>query len=278
MKTETAVPVSELYTMDFELVSVFAQRQIWADGVLFKREHKRSTSALIYLNGCTGVYTDLVSGESFFAPQKSLVYLPYGGRYTVLNVESKLCDTDAYLVEFNMRSDKIFALSPKPFLIEPVNIHYIEKSMRETVDCYESMTRSPALLKAKIFDLLMHISHNEFNGRTQKYEAIMPALEYMNKYPYDTKPINNYAEMCGLSCGGFSRLFKEYIGKSPGEYIIENKMYNAKTLLEESNLSVKEISQILNFESTSYFCRLFKKRNGVTPSNFRLFVNQNTDI
>ena len=94
--------LEEIYTLDFEITSIFAQRQKWIDGVLFQREKPRSSGALIYLNGCTGQYTDLITGESFYAPLKSLLYLPYGGRYTVLNMESQKANVDAYLAEFNI--------------------------------------------------------------------------------------------------------------------------------------------------------------------------------
>lgn len=270
MKPVRIIPINVLYTLDFELTSIFAQRQIWVDGVLFKKETPRNQSALIYLNGCTGTYTDLITSESFFAPCKSLVYLPYGGRYTVLNIQSKIHEPDAYLVEFNMlQNDECFALARKPFLITTANPYYMEKSMRETVDCYESIPHSPALLKSRIFEMLTQISKDDNTFKKQIYATISPALEYMNKFPYDTVSVEHYAKMCGLSSGGFRRLFKQYMGKSPRDYVIDAKITSAKTLLEESELSVKEISEFLNFESTSYFCRLFKKRILVSPSQFR---------
>ena len=164
------IQINDIYTLDFEITSFFAQRQKWIDGILFKREKMRESSALIYLNGCTGIYTDLISGENFFAPCKSFVYLPYGGRYTVLNIESQKSKPDAYLVEFNMKyKNELFALSSKPFLIQNINSYYIEKLMRETVDCYESVPKSIPFLKSKIYEFLTIIS------KAEKYDN--------NKYP-----------------------------------------------------------------------------------------------
>lgn len=264
------IPMNEIYTLDFELTSFFAQRQKWIDGVLFKREKCRESSAFIYLNGCTGTYTDLITNEAFYAPCKSLVYLPYGSRYTVLNVESKISTPDAYLVEFNIKFDNEFiALSSKPFIVSFVNSFYIEKLMRETVDCYETIPNSPALLKSKIFDMLALVSRGKNNQKEKIYNAILPVLEYINKYPYDSATVEFYAEMCHLSDGGFRRLFKQYLGKSPREYIIDLKIAAAKTMLEESEISVKEISEILNFDSTSYFCRLFKNKTTFSPTEYR---------
>jgi AraC-like DNA-binding protein len=167
------------------------------------------------------------------------------------------------------KDGEIFALDSKPFLIEYANTYYIEKLIRETVDCYEAVPNSPSLLRSKTLEMLMLVSCNEYMYVSATHKAIAPALEYMNKYPYDSVPIENYAKMCSLSYGGFGRLFKKHLGKSPREYIIDNKMAAAKMLLEECELSVKEISDILNFESTSYFCRLFKQRCGTTPSELR---------
>lgn len=270
MATIKIIPINEIYTLDFELTSFFAQRQKWIDGVLFKREKIRESSALIYLNGCTGIYTDLVSNEEFYAPCKSLVYLPYGSRYTVLNVESQKSTPDAYLVEFNIKLDNEFiALSSKPFIISSINSFYIEKLMCETVDCYETVPNSPALLKSKIFDILALVSRDENNEKGKIYKTIFPALEYINKNPYDSVSVGFYAKMCHLSDGGFRRLFKQYFGKSPREYVIELKIAAAKTILEESEISIKEISEILNFESSSYFCRLFKNKTNLSPTEYR---------
>lgn len=276
MNETKIIPLNQIHTLDFELTSFFAQRQIWIDGVLFSRETQRHASALIFLSGCTGIYTDLETGNSFFAPCKSLVYLPYASRYTVLNVDSKIHKPDAYLIEFNMHyNEDCFALFPRPFMINYVNQVYIENTMREIVDCYESAPFSPPLLKAKIYNILSHLSCSENTDKDKIYETIFPALEHMNNSPYDSTTIEEYAQMCGLSCGGFRRLFKDYTGKSPRKHMIDKKLSAAKILLEESEISINEISDILNYESTSYFCRLFKNRIGKTPSEFRESIRQN---
>lgn len=270
MNAVKTVSPEQLYLLDFELTSFAAQRQVWIDGVLFKREKPRHCSALIYLNGCTGTYTDLSTGEQFYAPCKSLVYLPYGGTYSVLNIDSKLHTPDAYLVEFNIRiGDETASLSDMPFQITGFNPYSVEKIMRETVDCFESVPVSPALLKSKIYDLLYQVSRGELPEQNRLLRTLQPALDYMKRAPYETVSVEEYGKMCGLSGGGFRRLFKQHLGKSPREYLIDLRLNAAKTLLEESDMSVKNIAEFLNFESDAYFCRLFKTRTGLTPSEFR---------
>ena len=88
----------------------------WIKGVLFRMDHPRHSSAVIYLNGCHGKYTNK-RGELIDAPCKSLVYLPYGSEYTVLNFDCGSQQPDAYLVEFNVICDgEKAAFSDSPFV------------------------------------------------------------------------------------------------------------------------------------------------------------------
>ena len=52
-------------------------------------------------------------------------------------------------------------------------------------------------------------------------------------------------------------------------YRIDIKMDMAKKMLENSDTSVTRIAELLGFESNAYFCKLFKKKNGITPSEYR---------
>lgn len=67
----------------------------------------------------------------------------------------------------------------------------------------------------------------------------------------------------------FRKIFKQIVGMPPGQYHLDQKVRSAKELLLSTKRSVKEISYDLGFESVYYFCRLFKKKTGVTPSQAR---------
>lgn len=67
----------------------------------------------------------------------------------------------------------------------------------------------------------------------------------------------------------FRRMFKNFTGISPRQYCLQLKVMRAKELLLTTNKSIKEISFELGFDSIYYFSRFFKKKVGVTPSQFR---------
>lgn len=81
--------------------------------------------------------------------------------------------------------------------------------------------------------------------------------------------IQQIATNLGTSYSWFRKAFKEYTGFPPAQYFQELKLRRAKELLTETNLSIKEIAYELDFSSYEYFLSFFKKRVGVTPSEYR---------
>lgn len=63
--------------------------------------------------------------------------------------------------------------------------------------------------------------------------------------------------------------FSKFMGQPPIEYQIGRKISFAKDLLRYSKLSIKEISLEIGLENFAYFSRLFKKKNGLSPSDYR---------
>lgn len=74
-----------------------------------------------------------------------------------------------------------------------------------------------------------------------------------------------------------SRLFKKQYGISFKNYIIFKRIETAKKLLTYTDLSINMISSNIGYDNYSYFTRLFKKTEGVTPVEYRA-QNANTDI
>lgn len=65
------------------------------------------------------------------------------------------------------------------------------------------------------------------------------------------------------------RLFRKYFGMRPMEYLNRKRIQRAKELLESSDLSVEDISHSCGFEFLSYFGKLFRRYEGLSPSEYR---------
>ena len=66
-----------------------------------------------------------------------------------------------------------------------------------------------------------------------------------------------------------TRRFKQETGLSLSDYIIEKRVALAKRLLLKTELSIVEISEKAGFSYSSYFVRLFRKKTGITPQQYR---------
>jgi AraC-like DNA-binding protein len=78
------------------------------------------------------------------------------------------------------------------------------------------------------------------------------------------------AASLNMSYTWFRRMFRQYTGLAPAQYIAQLKIQKAKEVLSVSNKTIKEIAIDLGFESIDYFSTQFRKQTGQTPTQFRL--------
>lgn len=77
------------------------------------------------------------------------------------------------------------------------------------------------------------------------------------------------ASQLGLGYSWFRKTFKEYTGVSPAQYQIQLRLNYAKELLTRTSLNITEIAYKLHFENVGQFSTFFKKREGLTPKEYR---------
>ena len=117
----------------------------------------------------------------------------------------------------------------------------------------------------------------QFITRTnQNKDVIVQFEEFITDYFNSIKLKNNgiptvkyCAETMNLSPNYFSDLLKSETGKNTQEHIHFHLLEKAKNLLVSSNLSVSEIAYELGYEYPQNFSKLFKKKVGTTPTDFR---------
>lgn len=83
--------------------------------------------------------------------------------------------------------------------------------------------------------------------------------------------VNDISQMLFLSRSQVSRLFKERTGVTMISYINECRMKHAEKLLITTDLKATEICYMCGFKEYTYFLLQFKKRNGMTTSEYRLY-------
>ncbi len=98
---------------------------------------------------------------------------------------------------------------------------------------------------------------------------VLKVKNYISKNYMDEIRLNTLADIAGMSPSAFSRFFKLRTGRNLSEYIIEMRLGYASRMLVDTSRSISEICFDCGFNNLSNFNRIFKKRKGCSPSEFR---------
>lgn len=99
--------------------------------------------------------------------------------------------------------------------------------------------------------------------------SVARAQHYMEQHYMDNITVAKLAALGYVSPSCFNRRFKNEVGITPIEYLIEIRMKRAKTLLRRKNIPITEIAMQCGFGSNSHFSSCFQSRTGLSPSEYR---------
>lgn len=158
-------------------------------------------------------------------------------------------------------------------------LHYIGLSAT-IVGLYEDIMEFASQEKSgyqqMISSIVLHILGSVYYKKRNKsftnnyvIDKINEARILMKENIEDPQSPEEIASHLGLGYSWFRRMFKEYTGASPAQYQLQLKLLRAKEMLTGTSLNISEIAYRLRFENSGQFSTFFKKKEGVTPSQFR---------
>lgn len=98
---------------------------------------------------------------------------------------------------------------------------------------------------------------------------VLKVKDFINTHINDELRLEQLANLVSMTPTAFSRFFKLRTGKTLSEYIVDIRLGHAARLLLDTNDSVSEICWNCGFNTLSNFNRLFRKRKGCSPTEFR---------
>ena len=110
---------------------------------------------------------------------------------------------------------------------------------------------------------------NEYTGTDETSKAIAKAKFRMRESIERPLEIEELLEEIPMSYSKFRQAFKKATGQSPNQYYLHIRLNKAKELLASTSLNINEIAFHTGFESIFYFSKLFKKKNGISPKDYR---------
>ncbi|WP_165822311.1 AraC family transcriptional regulator [Paenibacillus montanisoli] len=125
------------------------------------------------------------------------------------------------------------------------------------------------LLRALLMELLtLLIRQLAGQSKGALVSKIEPALAAIRDNPGMKWSVCQLAELCGYHPSYFTGLFFQEVGQKPKEYLIAEKLRQAKTALLKGD-PIEKIAQSLGYTSIHYFSNSFKKETGLSPSEFK---------
>ena len=179
----------------------------------------------------------------------------------LLNFNAKKVDDSS---QWNISLEEFYLLNSKPLASATNNI------MRIAMDdnSYKDVMADFAL-KELLIRLMQTQARNLVEKNTLKNKSrIGFVADYIKKNLHQKLSIDAIAKMAYVSKSNFFKMFKEELGISPNEFIIQERIKRAKEMLMHNN-SVNEVAFSTGFSDTNYFIRVFKQMEGVTPKIFQ---------
>ena len=132
-----------------------------------------------------------------------------------------------------------------------------------------TVCRVSALLLNLVAHCLDGMDKNMFQELHPEFYRLKPTLDYMHQHFREDLALSNLAAKAGMAPNYFHRCFKRVHGVTPFEYILGERLNQARHLLASTRLTIKEIADAVGYRDPLYFSRTFSKHLLMPPVKYR---------
>jgi len=213
---------------------------------------ERSSYGLSFSQGGQITYT--MHEKQYVSKPGTAILLPKGGNYT------SCCDRGGLFPVVNFQCD---GLDCRQITLIPLAEESACIRLFEDMKCL-SLAPENRLELFAVFYKLLSLLHSGATPRPLHFLNV-----HIEKNLSDPMLSNTLlAEKMGISEVYLRKLFLAYYKTTPKQYILDMRLRKAKQMLMDTYLTVTEISQACGFSSLHHFCRCFKDKIGMTPTEY----------
>lgn len=219
-------------------------------------------------------------GDTLFVPEYSSL---------VITGEKEGLDVDILIYQVEPIRDIMgnLVLSMYPYSQLSAEPCYVWKTGEEQeVSHYMRLLESTLPLEDSLFNLherkllLLALTHRlcsiysrkvaaQQNSVGHKHEVFMKLIELIDRHFMQERGVEFYADKLCLSPKYLSALSKSVSGYTVQELVFKAIVRKSMSLLNNTQMTVQEISDMLNFPNASYFGTFFRKQMGMSPQQYR---------
>lgn len=234
----------------------------------------------------------LIDGEAYPVREGDLIRLPHGRKHRITGKMFSYClitfIDDVWESEYERKQmSRILGMRPDRYIVNVYDapmLTSIPTIIREMLnEKYRHNELSVVYQKTKLNEILLAVHYyylkqkelasESFQKHSTSEKNVLTVLNYLNENSHLAIPIEEAAEIAGLSRRHFSRVFHQLTNLSYRQYINKIRVAKAKELLvsalqENRSFSNMSICFEVGFEDPTTFYRAFKKHTSYTPSEF----------
>ncbi len=194
--------------------------------------------------------------------------------------------------------ETLLPLADKPILLDKTELGYLVNIISDGTSIIAGKNHVPAMKKwetkkfaahqvvKNLLELLLlrllrkqtDETASEAGSETSKMNsAVLSVINLLSDNLCEKLSLKKIAQKVGYSVSRISAIFKEVTGESIINYFIRMRIQKAQELIVSNQMTFREISDYLGFDTIQYFCSQFKKTTGFTPLQYKKLVeNSNT--
>lgn len=227
--------------------------------------HRISCQELTVILSGNTQYT--VNGVTYPLTAGDVIYVPH----TAMRSRPAVENTD--YVSFNFLTDETLEF--------PISMEGgCSETVKSLIEAFDSIFKYTNNLKDERFVTLFHCLLLQIKKQLalQTENPLVAKIKrYIKDHLSEKMTLTDITTQAYLSPIYCENIFKKHTGKSVIDYLIDERIEKAKTMLWESGFPLKKISLSVGFQDYNYFCRTFRKRTGYTPLQYRKKI-QNLDV
>ena len=245
--------------------------------------HKKTVNDFVFITN--GSMTRKLGIESFELKKNDFLFTP---KNSITTTEYVSADLEGFFCHF---SDEF--IGANPFLgtldahsnnqnvsqLSENDANSLDSLLTRILQLYKARKNDPNKYRLIPFYLATVIAELFLMAKKQ---AVIPqqnkavSSDFKNlvhKHFKQNLPVKGYASLLNITPNHLNKRVKSETGMTASEIIKEITILEAKVLLLQSDLTIKEISDALGFHDASYFSRLFKNETNFSPTNYRKMID-----
>ena len=231
---------------------------------------------IIHGNGNLFYYDDIpVLGAEEFPTSELALLKRYAQAHDIGNVEAIINSmlSDEKVQKNNVNYIGVVWIQVLNILFHSLNISMNDSARQIEHEMYNFsriiQTESLSDIRKRFVKVVTDAMKEDAVPEADADSKILMAKKYIEEHFSEDIPVSVIAEKFYMSPNYFSTVFKKLTGESTISYVTRLRIERAKKELIETERSIAEISELIGYNDSHYFFKLFKKETGMTPLQYR---------